>query len=285
LDKDFRLSVVIPVYNEIDTIEQILRRVREAPYNTEIICVDDGSQDGSRERLKVLSGAPRLVDQLILHDENRGKGAALRSGFEAATGDIVLIQDADLEYDPGEYPKLIDPIVAGKADVVYGSRFLTGMAHRVLYYWHSIANRMLTVLSNMMTNLNLTDMETCYKVLRREVVSSLNLRERRFGCEPEMTAKIARLGCRVYEVGISYDGRSYDEGKKIGWRDAVWAIYCVLRYRFLNAPPPIDWGAPRETSESTDAATSSIEASIEASTEASTEADAAPAKARECVNA
>jgi glycosyltransferase involved in cell wall biosynthesis len=241
---EFKLSVVVPVYNELDTIETVLHRIRSTPYRTEVIVVDDGSCDGTRERLQVLTASSRLIDRLILHEVNRGKGAALRSAFAAATGEVVLVQDADLEYDPAEYPKLLAPILEGKADVVYGSRFLTGMAHRVLYFWHSVANRFLTVLSNMLTNLNLSDMETCYKVFRREVVASLNLREKRFGCEPEITAKVARLGCRVYEVGISYDGRSYSEGKKIGWKDALWAMVCVLRYRIFNAPAPIDWGAP-----------------------------------------
>ncbi len=270
LSPDFRLSVVIPVYNEIDTIEAVLERVRAVPYRTEIIVVDDGSHDGTRERLEKLSGNDRLIDRLVHHEKNEGKGAALQTGFEAATGDIVLIQDADLEYDPQDYPKLLDPIVAGKADVVYGSRFLTGMAHRVLYFWHSIANLMLTVLSNMMTNLNLSDMETCYKVFRREVVQSLKLREKRCGCEPEMTAKISRLGCRVYEVGISYDGRSYGEGKKIGWKDAVWAIACILRYRFFDRPKPVNW-------ESRD--------QVEQTSETVTEAQAEPQREPETVGA
>jgi glycosyltransferase involved in cell wall biosynthesis len=228
------LSVVVPVFNERETIEEVLERVRKAPFRKEIIAVDDGSTDGTREKLRQLQEMGRLVDKLILHDKNRGKGAAIRSGFEKVEGHVVLIQDADLEYDPGEYPRLLQPILEGKADVVYGSRFLTGMAHRVLFFWHSVANRLLTLVSNMITNLNLTDMETCYKVFRIEVIRALELRESRFGIEPELTAKVARLGCRIYEVGISYDGRSYAEGKKIGLKDAVWAFLCLARYGLLS---------------------------------------------------
>ncbi len=235
-----RLSVVIPVYNERSTIEEIVSRVRAVPYETEIVAVDDFSTDGTREKLQSLH-SEGAIQRLVLHEKNQGKGAALRSGFREVTGDLTLIQDADLEYDPSEYSKLLLPFFEGKADVVYGSRFLTGSAHRVLFFWHAVANRTLTLISNMFTNLNLTDMETCYKVFRTEVVRAIEIRENRFGFEPEITAKIARLGCRIYEVGIAYDGRSYGEGKKIGWRDAVSAFRCVLRYGLFYRPAkPID---------------------------------------------
>ncbi len=223
-----KLSVVVPVFNEVHTIEAILDRIAAVPLATEIIAVDDFSTDGTRERLAVLERRDGV--RVLYHDRNRGKGAALRTGFAAATGDLVIIQDADLEYDPAEYPKLIDPIVRGLADVVYGSRFVGGESHRVLYFWHSVGNRVLTLLSNMLTDLNLTDMETCYKVFRREVLQSLRLFENRFGFEPEITAAVAAMGCRVYEVGISYAGRTYKEGKKIGWKDGVRAIWCTLKY-------------------------------------------------------
>lgn len=228
------LSVVIPVYNEEATLEMIAERVRAIDMKTEIIAVDDGSTDRSREILSDLEKRG-LVDQVILHDENRGKGAALKTGFQKATGDWVAIQDADLEYNPQELPNLVEPIQAGKADVVFGSRFLGGAPHRVLFFWHSVANRCLTLLSNMFTDLNLTDMETCYKVFRREILEQIELRERRFGVEPELTAKVAKIkGIRIYEVGISYEGRSYEEGKKIGWRDGVSALRCILRYNLLR---------------------------------------------------
>ena len=232
---DFVLSVVIPIYNERDTIEEILSRVHDAPFRKEIVVVDDGSADGSREILRKLEAAGK-IDRLILHEKNQGKGAALRTGFAQVTGDLVVVQDADLEYDPSEYPQLVQPFLDGKADVVYGSRFISGRSHRVLFFWHSVANRCLTLISNMFTNLNLTDMETCYKVFRIEVVKAIKITEDRFGFEPEITAKVARMQCRIYEVGISYDGRGYQEGKKIGWKDAVWAFVCVVRYGLFHRP-------------------------------------------------
>lgn len=228
-----KVSVVIPCYNECNTIEQIISSVRAAPVSDlEIIVVDDYSTDGTRE---ILQG--RLADKvntILYHPANRGKGATLRTGFDAATGDIVLVQDADLEYDPLEYPLLLEPILSGKADVVYGSRFMGGRAHRVVYFWHMVGNRFLTLLSNMFTNLNLTDMETCYKAFRREALAGIVINEDRFGFEPEITAKVAKSGCRVFEVGISYNGRTYDEGKKIGWRDGLRAIYAIIRYNLFS---------------------------------------------------
>jgi glycosyltransferase involved in cell wall biosynthesis len=227
LPKDFQLSVVIPVYNERQWIQEVLRRVQDVEIPKEIIIVDDCSTDGTREILKNLK-EPGV--RVVLHERNQGKGAALRTGFLHAAGDVVLIQDADLEYDPADYPRLLEPILDGRADVVYGSRFI-GESHRVLYFWHYLANMALTTLSNMFTNLNLTDMETCYKVFRREVLTSLRLRSDRFGIEPEITAKIARLkNCRIYEVPISYSGRTYEEGKKIGLKDAFSALYCIVRF-------------------------------------------------------
>jgi len=224
-----KLSVIIPCYNELKTIGTLVQMVRDAPYQPkEIIVVDDCSTDGTRELL--MSGGVAGIDRLILQETNQGKGAAVRSGFRAATGDVVVIQDADLEYDPTDYGKLIQPILAGKADVVFGSRFLGGGPHRVLYFWHRVGNGILTVLSNMFSNLNLTDMETCYKMLRREVIQSITIEEDRFGFEPEITAKIARLNVRIYEVGISYHGRTYAEGKKVNWRDGIRALYCILKY-------------------------------------------------------
>jgi glycosyltransferase involved in cell wall biosynthesis len=222
------LSVVIPVFNEVATITHLIERVRAIPVVTEIIVVDDCSSDGTTALLKALPERPGFVR--IYHDVNRGKGAALRSGFRSATSDVVVVQDADLEYDPAEYPKLLAPILDGRADVVYGSRFAGGESHRVLYFWHSVGNKLLTLLSNAFTNLNLSDMETCYKMFRREVIQNITIEEDRFGFEPEITAKIARRRYRVYEVGISYSGRTYEEGKKIGWRDGVRAVWCIIRY-------------------------------------------------------
>jgi glycosyltransferase involved in cell wall biosynthesis len=225
-----RLSVVIPVYNEAGTIRALVDRVRAVRIPKEIILVDDGSTDGTRNVLVELEKQGDL--RILYHEHNKGKGAALKTGFLAATGDIVIIQDADLEYDPAEYPRLIQPIVEGRADVVYGSRFLGSGSHRVLYFWHYVGNRVLTTLSNMFTNLNLTDMETCYKVFRREVLQSVapTLKQNRFGIEPELTAKVARREYRIYELAISYSGRTYKEGKKIGWRDGLKALWCIVRY-------------------------------------------------------
>jgi len=226
-----KVSIIIPCFNEINTIEKIIEEVKGVPLEIEkeIIIVDDFSKDGTREYLKSIDGKDNYI-KIIYHSENKGKGAALRSGFRAASGDIILIQDADLEYDPNEYPKLLKPILEDKADVVYGSRFIGSESHRVLYFWHSLGNKFLTLLSNMFTNLNLTDMEVCYKVFRREILDKIELKEDRFGFEPEFTAQISRLKCRVYEVGVSYYGRTYTEGKKITWKDGVRAIYVILKY-------------------------------------------------------
>ncbi len=219
-----RLSVVIPVYNEVETIKEIVSRVQAVDLEKEIIIVDDGSTDGTREQLQEISRAQKNV-RVFYHDRNQGKGAALRTGFEVTTGDIVIIQDADLEYDPREYPVLLEPILDGRADIVYGSRFLGG-PHRVLFFWHYLGNKFLTLLSNTLTNLNLTDMETCYKVFRREVLNDIQLKSNRFGFEPEFTAKIAKKGFRIYETPISYSGRTYAEGKKIGWKDGDKGYFC-----------------------------------------------------------
>lgn len=225
-----KISVVMPCYNEIGTIEAIVDKVLavDLGQELELVIVDDCSVDGTREYLQTINHLPQV--NVIFHQQNKGKGGALHTGFANATGEVIIIQDADLEYDPQEYPKLLRPIVDGKADVVFGSRFAGGESHRVLYFWHSVANKGLTLLSNMFTNLNLTDMEVCYKVFRRRVLEQIQLREERFGFEPEFTAKVARLGCPIYEVGISYYGRTYEEGKKIHWRDGFRAVYAILKY-------------------------------------------------------
>lgn len=229
-----RLSVIVPCYNEIATIDNIIDAVNNSPYpNKEIIVIDDCSTDGTREKLKQEIENSGRVSRVLYHDINQGKGAALRTGIQAATGDLVVIQDADLEYDPNEYSRLVEPILKNKADVVFGSRFFGSDAHRVLYFYHRLGNSFLTLLSNMFSNLDLTDMETCYKVFRREIIQSIKIEENRFGFEPEITAKIAKLHCRIYEVGISYYGRTYEEGKKIGWRDGFRAIYCILKYNLF----------------------------------------------------
>jgi len=239
------LSVVIPCYNEARTVEGLLRKVRELPLQTEIVVVDDGSTDGTREILSRLN-AEGVVDRLVLQPENRGKGAALRTGFAAATGDVVVVQDADLEYDPAELPGLLQPILQGKADAVYGSRFLGG-PHRVHLFWHYVGNKVLTLLSNVLTDLNLTDMETCYKMVRRDLLVTLPLRCDRFGIEPELTARLAQAGARIYEAPISYHGRSYDEGKKIGWKDGVAALWHIARANLLRPKAP-RWTPPERDS-------------------------------------
>jgi len=243
-----KLSVVMPIYNERATLREVVAKVLSAPVfavpmEIELICVDDGSEDGSRDILAALQSEHPQI-RAIFQPRNLGKGAALRRGIQEATGDYVIMQDADLEYDPAEYPLLIDPMIQGKADVVYGSRFLGSGPHRVLYFWHSVGNRALTLLSNCLTNINLSDMETCFKAFRREVIQSIPIEENRFGFEPEITVKVARRKLRIYEVGISYWGRTYEEGKKIGWKDGVRALYCLLKYSFKRsqsevAPAPV----------------------------------------------
>jgi glycosyltransferase involved in cell wall biosynthesis len=230
IPEGFRISVVIPVYNERQWVRELVRRVQTVPIPKEIILVDDCSTDGTRDTLKELEQEGCKV---IFQPKNQGKGAALRTGFQHASGDVIIVQDADLEYDPAEYPKLIQPILEGKADVVYGSRFI-GETHRVLYFWHMIGNKLLTMASNLFTNLNLTDMETCYKVFRREALDGVVLKSDRFGFEPEFTAKIAKKKLRIYEIPISYSGRTYEEGKKIGWKDAFHAMFCIIRYWLAN---------------------------------------------------
>lgn len=230
-----KLSIVMPCYNEQQTIETIVQKVLQVklPVERELIIVDDCSQDSTRDYLKTLEG--HADTKIIFHEVNQGKGAALRTGFNHATGDLIIVQDADLEYDPNEYPKLLKPILDGKADVVYGSRFVGGESHRVLYFWHSLGNKFLTFLSNMFTNLNLTDMEVCYKVFKKSILEQIELTEDRFGFEPEFTAKIAALDCVIFEVGISYYGRTYEEGKKINWKDGVRAVYVILKYGIFKA--------------------------------------------------
>jgi glycosyltransferase involved in cell wall biosynthesis len=234
LDIEMKLSILIPCFNERKTINEILSRVEACAYGPkEIIVIDDYSIDGTRD---ILSKRPsRDSERIIFHEKNQGKGAALRTGIAAATGDIVIIQDADLEYDPNDIPRIIEPILAGRADVVYGSRFIGGEAHRVLYFWHRIGNGLLTLLSNMLTDLNLTDMETCYKAFRAKIIKEIDLKESRFGFEPEITAKIAKVpNVRIYEIGISYSGRTYSEGKKIGWKDGFRALYCIIKYNIFR---------------------------------------------------
>ncbi|OHB90679.1 MAG: glycosyl transferase [Planctomycetes bacterium RIFCSPHIGHO2_02_FULL_40_12] len=230
MQNNTKLSIVIPVYNEKNTIDEIIRRVQSVEFEKEIIIVDDCSNDGTRDRINKISG--NNIKKLF-HEKNKGKGAALRTGFQHVSGDIVIIQDADLEYNPKEYSNLIEPILDGRADAVYGSRFLGG-PHRVLFFWHYVGNKILTTLSNMLTNLTLTDMETCYKVFKADIIKNINIRSNRFGFEPEITAKLAKRKCVIYELPVSYSGRDYTEGKKIGWKDGVVALYSILRYNLFN---------------------------------------------------
>jgi glycosyltransferase involved in cell wall biosynthesis len=245
-----KLSVIMPVYNERTTLREIVGKVLTVPVDLELVCVDDGSRDGSREILSELQiQHPQL--RVLLQPKNMGKGAALRRGIQEARGDFVIIQDADLEYDPHEYPQLLEPLIQGKTDVVYGSRFLGGGPHRVLYFWHSVGNWILTLLSNCLTNINLSDMETCYKAFHRKVIQSIPIEEDRFGFEPEITVKVARRNLRIYEVGIGYWGRTYEEGKKIGWKDGVRALYCLLKYSIkeprANAAPTCRASSPNQS--------------------------------------